>query len=229
MRCFLLSTRKSRSTIRLHAADDVPLADQNIATLIAAWRAEGLPLVSSRPTSDSARFSVSSAYRPAAWWRDESSSATPSAPLSAPTSKPGSMNSGRRRWTIALRNARDPCARSVGSTHASLGLLRCLLVRRRVPGATDTRSISKAGYGRQEEVRALSTGATQGRGLRRSSMSDGASGSCGSQGRASGRRRKALTVRSEFNRWRTCAVLHAALNAFQGLGIIFSAAEKRRP
>ncbi len=29
----------------LHAADDVPLADQNIATLIAAWRAEGLPLV----------------------------------------------------------------------------------------------------------------------------------------------------------------------------------------
>jgi nicotinamidase-related amidase len=28
-----------------HAAGDVPVADQNIAALIAAWRAEGLPLV----------------------------------------------------------------------------------------------------------------------------------------------------------------------------------------
>jgi nicotinamidase-related amidase len=47
-----------------HAAGDVPAADQNIAALIAAWRAEGLPLahVGRQPTASAAPLSL--AIRP---------------------------------------------------------------------------------------------------------------------------------------------------------------------
>ena len=47
-----------------HAAGDVPVADQNIAALVAAWRAEGLPLahVGRQPTASAAPLAL--AIRP---------------------------------------------------------------------------------------------------------------------------------------------------------------------
>ena len=199
-----------------------PLADQNIAALIAAWRAEGLPLVHVGRQADRARFSSRAIAPPL----DGEIVIVRNADKRLRRRRPRSQ-ARRTRGDDAgpLRDARDPCARSVGAARGR-PWLSGVCRRRRVPGGRHGRSQrpALAGGGGAGAV----AGASQGRDCDDRRCRDGASGCGGGQGAPAARRRKGLTVRSEFNRWRTCAVLHAT-QSFPRAWDHFSATEKRRP
>jgi nicotinamidase-related amidase len=133
-----------------HAAGDVPVADQNIAALVAAWRAEGLPLahVGRQPTASPAHLAL--AVRPL----DgeiviirHATSAFVGADLEARLDELGAT-------TLVLCGTLATHALEASARHAGdLGYQVFVVVdARRVA----TRSISEAGSGRPEDVRALS-------------------------------------------------------------------------
>ena len=113
-----------------HGAGDGPEVEKNIAALVAAWRAEGLPLahVGRQPGQLSS---------PAARRRDRH---RPQRDKRLRRRRPRSQARRTRRDDAGpMRRARDPCARSIGAARRR-SRLSGVCRRRRVPGGRHGRS-----------------------------------------------------------------------------------------
>jgi nicotinamidase-related amidase len=201
-----------------HGSGDVPQADHNIAALIAAWRAEGLPLahVGRQPTASAARRAL--AIRPL----DgeivivrHATSAFVRADLEARLDELGAT-------TLVLCGTLATHALEASARHAGdLGYQVFVVADAcRAADALDLR-------GRlwpAEDVWALSVGAhagaSQGRGRDYRRCRDGASSRGDGEGAPATRRRKDLTVPSKFNA-ATSVQFCTRCNLFSGLGLFF--------